>query len=77
MIYPKMKTLDTPRWITHNGKLYAVRDVWVRDKWREELNRCEYATWSNNLQKLVWTPCPEGSIFADVKPLGDVMESGL
>ena len=74
MIYSKMKTLDTPRWYTFEGKLFCIRDVWKKGYWREQLNRCEYAQWSNTLQKLIWTECPDGAIFTSMKPIGDVKE---
>ncbi len=56
------------------GRIYVIRDVFevVEDGKRKHL-RCEYATMphiSMSDHSIVWRPCIEGVLFADIEPLG-------
>ena len=55
----------------YEGKVFIIRDVWVKDANRpsgERLLHCEYKTKVG--RKAVWKPCFEGVLFADIEPFG-------
>lgn len=70
MRHDNMRRNDEPRWYFHDRNIYCIRDVWMRGKFRQELNHCEYATYNSNDGKLIWHLCSEGAIFTDLEPIG-------
>jgi hypothetical protein len=55
-------TLRAALW---DGGLYVIRDVFNDNKFV----RCEYATTIND-GELLWQPCIEGVLYADIEPVG-------
>ncbi len=54
----------------HEGKTYVIRDIWSNgsDIYQKDdrLVRCEYAVKDGSA--VVWKPCAEGVMFADIEP---------
>ncbi len=61
---------ENARVYDHEGKTYAVRDVWSNGSHiyqnGDRLVRCEYAVKDGG--SAIWKPCAEGVMFADIEP---------